>query len=131
MSIKSFLVDGLGLRGARNMASWAVAGGLAYYLWIRPDREAAEERRVGLCNKYSCCCCCFAVEHALGDGLHRLDPCADTCCSLTSLVIADLLQISRELAKQRAIEQGLLELERVKPLPDPQDTGLIVGNKKK
>jgi hypothetical protein len=37
------------------------------------------------------------------------------------------MQIERERAKKRAVELGLEEIDRVKPLPDPQDTGLIRG----
>jgi len=37
------------------------------------------------------------------------------------------LQIERERAKKRAVELGLEEIDRVKPIPDPQDTGLIKG----
>lgn len=37
------------------------------------------------------------------------------------------LQIARELSKQRAVELGLEEIDRVRPIPDPQDTGLLKG----
>lgn len=36
-------------------------------------------------------------------------------------------QVERERAKQRAAELGLEEIDRVRPMPDPQDTGLIKG----
>lgn len=30
----------------QNIAAWAFAGVLAYYLWVRPEQEAEKERRV-------------------------------------------------------------------------------------
>ena len=35
-----------GVRGSANFAAWTVAGGAAYYLWIRPEHQAREEREV-------------------------------------------------------------------------------------
>ncbi|RAL51527.1 unnamed protein product [Cuscuta campestris] len=32
-----------GLRGGPNLASWLVAGTLAYYLWVKPSRELKRE----------------------------------------------------------------------------------------
>lgn len=32
-----------GLRGAQNVASWAVAGLAAYWLWVRPARDAKKD----------------------------------------------------------------------------------------
>ena len=31
---------------AQNLAAWAVAGVCAYYLWVKPEREAEVERKV-------------------------------------------------------------------------------------
>ena len=36
------------LNRRENIAAWAVAGTAAYFLWVRPERKKAEERRVRL-----------------------------------------------------------------------------------
>ncbi|CAM6045931.1 unnamed protein product, partial [Sphagnum compactum] len=33
-----------GVRGAQNLAAWGVAGVVAYYLWIKPERDLKEEQ---------------------------------------------------------------------------------------
>ncbi|KAI7744433.1 hypothetical protein M8C21_017313 [Ambrosia artemisiifolia] len=33
-----------GLRGGSNLASWVVAGTLAYFLWIKPSQELKREQ---------------------------------------------------------------------------------------
>lgn len=44
---RSFVGNALGgLRGWSNLASWAVAGTLAYYLWVRPARQLQKEQEV-------------------------------------------------------------------------------------
>ncbi|KAJ7529170.1 hypothetical protein O6H91_15G036200 [Diphasiastrum complanatum] len=44
-NISSFVGNALGgVRGWNNLAAWAVAGTVAYYLWIKPEREAQRER---------------------------------------------------------------------------------------
>lgn len=35
-----------GLRGGSNLASWVVAGTLAYYLWVKPSQELKREQEV-------------------------------------------------------------------------------------
>lgn len=60
--------------------AWLVAGSLAYYLYIVPERRRAKEQ-----------------------------------------------QLARELAKTWAEENGLVEIDRATPKPDPQDTGLRKG----
>lgn len=35
-----------GLMGAQNLAAWGVAGVVAYYLWIKPERDLKEEQEV-------------------------------------------------------------------------------------
>ncbi|KAA0059003.1 uncharacterized protein E5676_scaffold416G00600 [Cucumis melo var. makuwa] len=67
-----------GLRGGANLASWVVAGTLAYYLWVKPSQDLKREQQ----------------ERA---ALAAVDP-------------------------HRYIEKR-------KPIPDPQETGLIYGNK--
>ncbi|GAU22030.1 hypothetical protein TSUD_309340 [Trifolium subterraneum] len=34
-----------GLRGGSNLASWVVAGTLAYYLWIKPSQDLKREQQ--------------------------------------------------------------------------------------
>jgi hypothetical protein len=36
-------------------------------------------------------------------------------------------QIAREAAKKRSIEMGIEDIDRARPIADPQDTGLIKG----
>jgi hypothetical protein len=43
---KSFLNASLGFSGIANLSAWAVAGGFAYYWWVRPEQIKAEERKV-------------------------------------------------------------------------------------
>lgn len=73
--------DALGMRGSRNLLSWAVAGTAAYFIWWRPEQARREERR-----------------------------------------------LAHEQAKQRAFEKGIADIDRVRPRPDPQDTGVIRGH---
>ncbi|KAI5076796.1 hypothetical protein GOP47_0008861 [Adiantum capillus-veneris] len=80
-NIRSFVGNALGgVRGRINFASWIVAGTAAYYLWIKPEREAQKEREAQ------------AVLRAEADRYRYV--------------------------------------ERTKPIPDPQITGLIKGVKK-
>jgi hypothetical protein len=37
------------------------------------------------------------------------------------------LQKERFLAKERAVAAGLADIDRARPIPDPQDRGLIKG----
>lgn len=78
---RSFVGNALGgLRGWSNLASWAVAGTLAYYLWVRPARQLQKEQE--------------------------------------------------ERAALAAASDPYRYVEKRKPIPDPQDTGLIYGKKK-
>jgi hypothetical protein len=44
---RSFVGNALGgVRGWSNLASWVVAGSLAYYLWVKPARELQKEQEV-------------------------------------------------------------------------------------
>ncbi|KAG6648223.1 hypothetical protein CIPAW_07G132800 [Carya illinoinensis] len=70
-----------GLRGGANLASWAVAGTLAYYLWVKPARDLQREQE--------------------------------------------------ERAALAALDDPYRYVEKRKPIPDPQETGLIYGNKNK
>lgn len=46
-NITSFIGNALGgVRGRQNIASWIVAGTAAYYLWIKPERDAMREEEV-------------------------------------------------------------------------------------
>uniref|UniRef100_A0A7N0US63 Uncharacterized protein n=1 Tax=Kalanchoe fedtschenkoi TaxID=63787 RepID=A0A7N0US63_KALFE len=35
-----------GLSGRSNLASWAVAGSLAYYLWVKPSEKEQQEKQL-------------------------------------------------------------------------------------
>ncbi|KAK8943555.1 hypothetical protein KSP40_PGU003137 [Platanthera guangdongensis] len=78
-NVRSFVGNSLGgLRGWNNLASWAVASTLAYFLWVKPSRELkAEQERAAL---------------AADSGPNR-------------------------------------NIEKRKPIPDPQETGLKYGKK--
>jgi len=46
-NVRSFVGNALGgLRGGSNLASWAVAGTLAYFLWVKPSRDLKREQEV-------------------------------------------------------------------------------------
>ncbi|KAL9445663.1 hypothetical protein AB3S75_013531 [Citrus x aurantiifolia] len=78
-NLRSFVGNSMGgVRGGANLASWVVAGTLAYYLWVKPSQDLKREQE----------------ERA---ALAALDP-------------------------NRYVEKR-------KPIPDPQETGLIYGNK--
>ncbi|KAJ1427431.1 hypothetical protein SESBI_09684 [Sesbania bispinosa] len=80
-NVRSFVGNSMGgLRGRSNLASWVVAGTLAYFLWIKPSQDLKREQQ----------------EKA---ALAASDP-------------------------YRYVEIR-------KPIPDPQVTGLIYGNKNK
>ncbi|KAL6858942.1 hypothetical protein ACP4OV_017944 [Aristida adscensionis] len=79
---RSFVGNALGgVRGWSNLASWAVAGTLAYYLWVKPARQLQREQEI-------------------------------------------------ERAALAAASDPYRYVEKRKPIPDPQDTGLIYGKKK-
>lgn len=44
--VKHWLSESFGVRGSRQLASWAIAGGLAYYLWYLPQVREEERRKV-------------------------------------------------------------------------------------
>ncbi|KAH9302388.1 hypothetical protein KI387_013971, partial [Taxus chinensis] len=44
-SVRSFVSNSMGgLRGGSNLASWLVAGTLAYFLWVKPERETRRDQ---------------------------------------------------------------------------------------
>ncbi|KAG1358990.1 putative Transmembrane protein [Cocos nucifera] len=44
-NVRSFVGNAMGgLRGGSNLASWAVAGTLAYFLWVKPAGEPKKEK---------------------------------------------------------------------------------------
>ncbi|KAK7351832.1 hypothetical protein VNO77_11561 [Canavalia gladiata] len=82
-NMRSFVGNSMGgLRGPSNLASWVLAGTLAYFLWIKPSQDLKRQQQ----------------EKA---ALAASDPYRYT------------------------------EIETRKPIPDPQVTGLIYGNKNK
>ncbi|CAA7025169.1 unnamed protein product [Microthlaspi erraticum] len=45
-NVRSFIGNSMGgLRGGQNVASWAVAGTIAYFLWIKPAQDLKKEQR--------------------------------------------------------------------------------------
>ncbi|XP_077210284.1 uncharacterized protein LOC143845755 [Tasmannia lanceolata] len=44
-NVRSFVGNSMGgLRGGSNLASWAVACTLAYFLWVKPSRDLKREQ---------------------------------------------------------------------------------------
>lgn len=44
---RSFIGNSMGgLRGGTNLASWAVAGTLAYFLWVKPSQDLKRQQQV-------------------------------------------------------------------------------------
>ncbi|KAK9271397.1 hypothetical protein L1049_026987 [Liquidambar formosana] len=79
-NVRSFIGNSLGgLRGGSNLASWAVAGTLAYFLWVKPSQDLKREQE--------------------------------------------------ERAALTAASDPYRYVEKRKPIPDPQETGLIYGSK--
>ncbi|KAJ0987131.1 hypothetical protein J5N97_005487 [Dioscorea zingiberensis] len=79
-NVRSFVGNALGgLRGRANLASWAVAGTLAYFLWVKPAQELKREQE--------------------------------------------------EKAAMAAASDPYRYIEKRKPIPDPQETGLIYGKR--
>ncbi|KAL9268998.1 hypothetical protein AKJ16_DCAP15224 [Drosera capensis] len=82
-NVRTFIGNSTGgLRGGSNLASWVVAGTLAYYLWVKPSQELKRQQQEKMANA------------AAADDPYRY-------------------------------------VEKRKPIPDPQETGLIYGNKNK
>ncbi|KAK9109547.1 hypothetical protein Sjap_017607 [Stephania japonica] len=79
-NVRSFVGNSMGgLRGGSNLASWIVAGTLAYFLWVKPSQDLKREQE--------------------------------------------------ERAALAAASDPYRYVEKRKPIPDPQETGLIYGNK--
>ncbi|KAK6138960.1 hypothetical protein DH2020_027292 [Rehmannia glutinosa] len=78
-NMRSFVGNSMGgLRGGSSLASWLVAGSLAYFLWVRPSQQLRREQEAKI-----------------------------------PLAAADPYRY----------------VEKRKPIPDPQETGLVYGNK--
>lgn len=46
--VRSFIGNSMGgLRGGTNLASWVVAGTLAYFLWVKPSQQLKKDQEVG------------------------------------------------------------------------------------
>ncbi|KDO85250.1 hypothetical protein CISIN_1g034394mg [Citrus sinensis] len=44
-NLRSFVGNSMGgVRGGANLASWVVAGTLAYYLWVKPSQDLKREQ---------------------------------------------------------------------------------------
>lgn len=45
-NVRSFVGNSMGgLRGGSNLASWVVAGTLAYFLWVKPSQDLKREQQ--------------------------------------------------------------------------------------
>ncbi|XP_014498699.1 uncharacterized protein LOC106759854 [Vigna radiata var. radiata] len=45
-NVRSFVSNSMGgLKGGSNLASWVVAGTLAYYLWIKPSQDLKRQQQ--------------------------------------------------------------------------------------
>ena len=93
--------------GPQNLAAWGVAGILAWQLFVVPERRAVQEQQVGRL--------CMAALCARPRRLHA----PSRVC----------LQAARERARQHTADKGLQEVDRVRPTPDPQETGLMRGHR--
>lgn len=105
------------MRGTRNAASWAVAGGLAYYLIWVPEQRRRDliEARARARSWHASCALPLAIRRCAHGPTHpHLAPTAAA-------------QRERLLAKERAVAKGLQDIDRARPLPDPQDRGIIKG----
>ncbi|KAG6509334.1 uncharacterized protein LOC121974282 [Zingiber officinale] len=79
-NVRSFVGNATGgLRGGPNLASWVVAGTLAYFLWVKPAQDLRKEQE--------------------------------------------------EKAALAAASDPYRYIEKTKPIPDPQVTGLIYGKR--
>lgn len=46
-NVRSFVSNSMGgLRGGSNLASWVVAGTLAYFLWVKPSQDLKRQQQV-------------------------------------------------------------------------------------
>ncbi|VAI86074.1 unnamed protein product [Triticum turgidum subsp. durum] len=108
-SARSFVGNALGgVRGWTNVASWAVAGTLAYYLWVRPARQLQKEQQVDF-------------------------PLIILVTALSWMDRSGHIAFSDEIAERAALAAAsdpYRYVEKRKPIPDPQDTGLTYGKKK-
>ncbi|XP_026382816.1 uncharacterized protein LOC113278105 [Papaver somniferum] len=80
-NVRSFMSNSMGgLRGGSSLASWVVAGTLAYFIWVKPSQDLRKQQE----------------ERAA-------------------------------LAAASASSDPYRYVEKRKPIPDPQDNGLIYG----
>lgn len=92
----------------QNITAWLVAGGVAYYLYVVPDKRRAEEQQVGA-HPPAQRSRCPAMTATMAPGLLRLLLCP--CCALLSShsVAWCVLQLVREQAKRWAEEAAAAE----------------------
>ncbi|KAL0361916.1 UNVERIFIED_CONTAM: hypothetical protein Sradi_3876100 [Sesamum radiatum] len=89
-NVRSFVGNSMGgLRGGSSLASWIVAGTLAYYLWSALLSSSEESKR----QKLNC------------------------------------FPLIPERAALAAASDPYRYVEKRKPIPDPQETGLVYENK--
>lgn len=88
-----------GLRGGSSLASWAVAGTLAYFLWVRPSQQLKREQE--------------AKKHNL---FFFFLPKIRYFNFVNSVLFGDL----QERAALAAASDSYRYVEKRKPIPDPQ-----------
>jgi hypothetical protein len=140
-----------GFRGTRNAASWAVAGGIAYYFIWLPEQRRRADIEVGAGGGVGVRLW-VAGGPGVGRGVspgcrrwHRLllqldaGAAAPWWLPVTTpsphappprpapRAAPPSPQRDRLLAKERAVAAGLVEIDRARPMPDPQDRGLLKG----
>lgn len=55
--IRRFFAESFGVRGSKNLTSWMLAGGLAYFLIYLPEQKRQQEIQVGQVQCISSSCC--------------------------------------------------------------------------
>nr|DAD41890.1 TPA_asm: hypothetical protein HUJ06_016213 [Nelumbo nucifera] len=106
-NVRSFVGNSMGgLTGGSNLAAWVVAGTLAYFLWVKPSQDLKREQEVLLLLLLLL----LLVFHV----------------AFTIFASSFGLQ---ERAALAAASDRYRYVEKRKPIPDPQETGLIYGKK--
>nr|KJB37988.1 hypothetical protein B456_006G230200 [Gossypium raimondii] len=53
-NLRSFIGNSMGgLRGGANLASWVVAGTLAYFLWVKPSQDLKKQQQVSSPHQFT------------------------------------------------------------------------------
>lgn len=100
-NMRSFIGNCMGgLRGGSNLASWVVAGTLAYFLWVKPSQELRREQEVPCLSHFD------TILQFIG-------------FKFLSFSFANFL-VLQERAALAAASDPYRYVEKRKPIPDPQ-----------